>query len=180
MIIHGIEGHDLRAALEVANYAYRGNLCFREKPEPLTLSHRDWRVRLGAKEPAGPGCRRQVPGSWWDQSWWAQKRKHTSSACYHAYRDFLYAVFEREPSARAVTSLAVYEGLRNFESTHERIGRLNVGSYFEPIRLDDCCDCSKFLEIEEMMPEPYLGEYALDSDREIYSGLQSRRGAGRA
>ena len=174
MIIHGIERHDLRAALEVANYAYRGNLCFREEPEPLTLSRQDWRVRLGVKDQDGPGCRLQVAESWWDRSWWNRKRRHTSSACYHAYRDFLYAVFERAPYARAVTSLAVYEGLRNFESTHERTGRLVVGSYFEPIRFADCCDCSKFLEIELMVPEPYLGKYALDSDREIYSGLEHR------
>ena len=35
MIVRGIEEHDLRAALEVANYAYRGNLRFREGPEPI-------------------------------------------------------------------------------------------------------------------------------------------------
>jgi hypothetical protein len=177
MIIHGIEGHDLWAALEVANYAYRDNLCFRKEPEPLTtLSSQSWRVRLAIKDHDGPGCRSQLSWSWWDQFWWNRKGKHTTSACYHAYRDFLYAVFERAPYARALTSLAVYEGLRNFVSTHERTGRLVVGSYLEPIRFEDCCDCpKKFLWIEALVPEPYLGEYALHPDREIYSGLEHRR-----
>ncbi len=171
MIIHDIEEHDLWAALEVANYAYQGNLCFREELEPLTLSSQSWRVRLGAKEQDGPGWRRRVWGSWWDR-----KGKHTNSACYHAYRDFLYAVFERAPYARAVTSLAVYEGLSNFVSTQERTGKLVVGSYLGPIRFEDCCDChKKFPWIEEMGPEPYLGEYALDPDRKVYSGLEHRR-----
>jgi hypothetical protein len=53
VIIHGIEEHDLRAALEVANYAYKGNLCFREEPATLS-SPQSWRVRLSVKDPGGP------------------------------------------------------------------------------------------------------------------------------
>src|SRR5215208_3890134 len=100
------------------------------------------------------------------------KRCHIRSVCYHAYRDFLYALFERSPHARVVTSLTVYEGFRNFESTYWRSGKLNVGSFFEPMRFEDCCDClKKFPQIEEMVPEMCLSEYALDPDRDIYSGL---------
>ena len=177
MIIRGIEKWDLWAALGVANYAYRGNLCFREDPKPIEdSSRRGWRVRLGVKDLNGPGRRRWVFQSWWAQSWWDRKAGHILSACYHAHRDFLYAVFERAPYAQVVTSLAVYAGLVDFEATHRRTGRLNVGSFFEPVRFEDCCDCSKtFPEIEAMVPEPYLGGYALDPDRGIYSGLAHRR-----
>ena len=171
MIIRGIEEHDLRAALEVANYAYWGNLRFREGPEPLTLNRQSWRLRLGVEDPDGLGHRRQ---SRWERSWWDQKERAIRSACYHAYRDFLYAVFERTPRARVVTSLAVYEGPTHFEATHRRISRLNVGSFFEPVRMEDCCDCPKGLRNEEMVPELYLGEgYALEPDRKIYSGLNT-------
>src|SRR5829696_4825010 len=56
VIIHGIEEHDLRAALEVANYAYKGNLCFREEPATLS-SPQSWRVRLSLKDQAtDAGC----------------------------------------------------------------------------------------------------------------------------
>ena len=171
MIIRGIEEHDLRAALEVANYAYWGNLRFREGPEPLTLNRQSWRLRLGVEDPDGLGHRRQ---SRRERSWWDQKERAIRSACYHAYRDFLYAVFERTPRARVVTSLAVYEGPTHFEATHRRISRLNVGSFFEPVRMEDCCDCPKGLRNEEMVPELYLGEgYALEPDRKIYSGLNT-------
>lgn len=176
MIIRGIEEHDLRAALEVTNYAYRDNLSFREGPEPIPQGRQLWRVRLGVKELDGQGSRRLVAWSWWDRSWWDRKARRIGSACYHAHRDFLYAVFERAPHARVVTVLALYEGLADFEATHRRAGRLNVGSFFEPIRFEDCCDCLKrFPQIEEMVPEPGLGRYALEPGREIYSGLERRR-----
>jgi hypothetical protein len=173
VIIHGIEEHDLWAALEVVNYAYKGNLCFREEPATLS-SPQSSRVRLSVKDPEGPGYRRWVYRSWWERAWWDQKRqgRHIRAACYHAYRDFLYAAFERSPHVRVITALAVYEGFRNFESTYRRTGKLNVGSYFEPVRFEDCCDClKKFPQIEEMLPEASLSEYALEPDRSIYSGL---------
>jgi hypothetical protein len=174
VIIHSIEERDLREALEVANYAYQGNLRFKEGPEPISASGRSWRFRLGVEDHNRPGHRHWMPRSWWDTSWWGPKVSHTDSACYHAHRDFLYAVFERAPYARVVTYLAVYEGFKNFESTYRRTGRLNVGSYFEPVHLEDCCDCLKrFPWIEEMVPETYLGEYAIEPDRQIYSGLNN-------
>ena len=42
VIIHSIEERDLREALEVANYAYQGNLRFKEGPEPISASGRSW------------------------------------------------------------------------------------------------------------------------------------------
>jgi hypothetical protein len=173
MIIRGIEEHDLRAALEVANYAYRGNLRFRERPEPILQGRQLWRVHLGVKDLDGPGSRQLVAWSWWDRSWWDRKARRVSSPCYHAHRDFFYAIFERAPYARVVTALAIYEGLKNFESTHQRVGKLNVGSFFEPVCFEDCCECSKsFTSIEEMVPDAYLGDYALEPGRAIYSGLE--------
>ena len=170
MIIRGIEEeHNLQAALEVVNYAYRGNLRFRNGP--ATVSGCSWRLRLGVEDCNGPGSRLRVPLSWWDR-----QARYTYSACYHAHRDFLYAVFERAPYARVTTSLAHYEGPRNFESTHWRVGKLNVGSFFEPMPFEECCDCARrFPWIEEMKPEAYLGEeYSLEPDRKIYSGLEQR------
>jgi hypothetical protein len=41
VIIRGIEEHDLRTALDVTNYAYQGNLRFREggpSPYPRVIS----------------------------------------------------------------------------------------------------------------------------------------------
>jgi hypothetical protein len=176
MIIRGIEEQDLRAALEVANYTYQGNLYFKEGPQSITADSMSWRLRLSVKDPEGPGGRHWVLWSWWDRSWWNLKERYSRSACYHVHRDFLYALYERAPHARVVTSLAVYQGLRNFESSYRRVGKLNVGTFFEPVRFEACCDCAKKLpQIEEMVPESSLGEeYALKPDRGIYSGSSVR------
>ena len=56
MIIYGIGEPDLRAALEVANYAYQGNMRLGEGPEPLTVRRQDWRMRLGVEDLDGPGA----------------------------------------------------------------------------------------------------------------------------
>ena len=172
MIIRGIEEHDLRAALEVTNYVYRGNLRFGEGPEPLTRCHQDWRMSLGVEDLDGPGYRHCEPQTWWDRSRGNRKAGHSYAACYHAHRDFLYAVFERAPRARVVTALVAYDGLRSFESDHRRVGKLNMGSFFEPIPFEGCCDCAKrFPRVEAMVPEAYLEEeYALKPHPQIYSG----------
>src|SRR5215216_6426857 len=111
------------------------------------------------------------------RSWRSSVERCTreTSETTNAHRDFLYAIFERAPDARAITVLALYEGLTDFEATHQRAGRLNVGSFFEPVRFEDCCDClKKYPLIEAMVPEPSLGEYALGPGK-IYSGLERRR-----
>ena len=174
MIIRGIEEQDLQAALEVANYAYHGNLRFREEPEPITPRRLSWRVRLGVKDFGRPGHRSRP---WRDRYWGAwEARRYARLACYHAHRDFLYAVFERAPYAKIFTAVGAYRGLADFEDTNRRIGQMNVGSHFELVRFADCCDCpKKFPRIEEMVPEPYLGEYAIEPGREIYSGLEGKR-----
>jgi hypothetical protein len=64
VIIRGIEEQDLRAALEVANCTYRGNLYLKEGPESITADSRGWRLRLGVKYPEGPGRRHWVFWSW--------------------------------------------------------------------------------------------------------------------
>ena len=179
MIIDGIEEHDLRAALDVANYAYRGNLRFREEPELLSDDCLRWRVRLGVKDKRGPGCKRRVSLSCYIPLLRNKNSRDFSLACYHAHRDFLYAVFEREPSARVVTRLAAYEGLASFEATYWKVGKANVDLYFGPRLLEDYCGCSKRPQIEAMRPDPYLGEYALVPDRKIYSGLAGDEGRGR-
>lgn len=173
MKILGIEEHDLRAALDVANYAYKGNLSFKEGPEALKGSNRrSWKVCLGVEDADGPGCQCFVQPSWRG----LEAKGHPRLLCYHAHRDFLYALFERAPRAWVDTTLAVYNGREDFVSRHQRVGCHLVGSFFRPVVFSDSCNCSKFPQIEELVPDPHLGEeYALGPGREIYAGLEQGR-----
>lgn len=179
MIIRGIEEHDLRAALDVANYAYCGNLRFREEPVLLSNDCLRWRVGLGVKDKRGPGCKRRVSLSCHIPLLRNKSSRDFSLACYHAHRDFLYAVFEREPSARVVTRLAAYYGLASFEATCWKVGKVNVDLYFGRRPFEDYCGCSKCPRIEAMRPDTYLGEYTLVADGKIYSGLGADVGRGK-
>lgn len=180
MIIHGIDEHDLRAALDVANYAYSGNLRFREEPELMSKDPLSWRVRLGVEDKRGPGCQRRVSLlSCYIPFVRNKNSRDFSLACYHAHRDFLYAVFEREPSARVVTRLAAYYGLASFEATCWKVGKVNVDLYFGRRPFEDYCGCSKCPRIEAMRPDTYLGEYTLVADGKIYSGLGADVGRGK-
>ena len=172
MIIRGAAEEDISAALSVANYAFRGNLVFREKPRPLTEDHRSWSVLLGVKDPNEPGCRRGVP-----HYFNAYRTRPSKSVCYHAYREYLYALYEREPRAKVTTELAEYNGVEHFEASYRRTASYDIGSMYTPMTFEEACDCrKKFPEIEELSPTAYLGKYALDAGRGIYEGLKERKG----
>ncbi len=172
MMIRGVEEHDLRAALDVANYAYKGNLLFKEGPEPIQGSdNRSWKVQLGVEDIEGPGCRCFVQLSW--RGLTLKGQAHLP--CSHAYRDFLYAVFERAPRAWVDTASATYNGCRDFVSRRRHVGRGIMSSLFGSTLFCSGCHCSKFPEIEELVPEPYLGEYTFGPDPEIYAGLEHGR-----
>ena len=160
MIIRGIEEHDLRAALDVANYAYKGNLSFKEEPEPIQGSHyQSWKVQLGVMDEDGPG-RGCLPG-------------YPCAVCHHALRNFLCAIFERAPRAWAETAFGTYNGREDFVFRYRGVGRAIVRSlswynYFS----EESCNCSRFPGTKELIPDPCLGEYAMHPDREIYAGLE--------
>ena len=170
MLIHGATEEDLRAALEVANYGYH-NLCFSEEPiggDPLS-----WRLRLGVEGLDGPGCRRSAP-----QLRRFFRRRRMPSACWHAHRDYLSALFERTPQARVTTSIASYQGYRDFLHHHPLTGDIGIGGIMTSYRLADACNCRKFPHLAEFIPED-LASYHLDASRPIAQGLtamQSKEG----
>ncbi len=97
------------------------------------------------------------------------------SAISHAYRDFLYAVFERAPQAWVDTAFATYNGRGDFVSRHRHVGYGIMSNLFSSALFRNGCNCSKFPEIEEYVPEPYLGEHNLGPVPEIYAGLDHGR-----
>jgi hypothetical protein len=84
-----------------------------------------------------PGARRSWSGT------------RTVSACWHAHRDILRALFQAHPQAVIVTAMARYEGLAGFEDTYPDTAHKNIGSMMEPAYMPALCDCSE---------GPYSGE----------------------
>lgn len=165
MLIRGVTEEDVRAALEVADYGYR-NLCFSQGPEPISENRLSWQLKLGVEDLDGPGCRRSAP-----QVWRFFRRHRIRSACWHAHRNYLYALFERAPQARVTTSIASYQSYRDFLCHHSVTGDIGIGSIAAPYRLADACNCRKFPHLEELIPEE-LGGYHLDASRPLAEGIR--------
>lgn len=70
----------------------------------------------------------------------ADRRVH--AVCWHGYRDFMLAVFERNPEARIKTMMADYKGREDFLSKYEETGYRNVGSMMYPMQAREVCNCA--------------------------------------
>ena len=76
--------------------------------------------------------------------------RRVAAVCWHGHRDFMRAIFERDPNARIKTAWADYKGAENFERDFPETGYRNVGSMMYPAFAKDICTCS-------------WGEYGVDS-----------------
>ena len=131
MKIKGITKHQLMAAVVTAGIEfYDDNLQFNREPEQLgNWLHFTIRVKDSHKAGAGRSAshfnrgRRQV------------------SACWHAHRDVMRAIFRTAPDALLVTGIARYEGSDGFEHEFPATGHANVGPPIDPIARQDCCEC---------------------------------------
>lgn len=134
MQITGITPAEFTEAVTKAGINYNGNLeaqitsvqsptRFRARVVPKTSSS-------APKTPA-PGARLSWSG------------RCVKAACWHAYRDAMYAVFAINPKARVATSMAVYKGIEGFEAQYPQTGDQNIGSMMQPAYMPDLCDCER-------------------------------------
>jgi hypothetical protein len=152
MDIRGLTLEQIEQALEVANKDYNGNLTL--KGEPLNKRGDAFKVRLGIKSARRPGSRVSV-------SAFRDKPRRVASACWHANRDFMRAVFEINPDARIRTALTnserfaeyseyygygrkrQYTGSDHFEAIYGVTGHSNTDSQMLPTSIQDACNCDE-------------------------------------
>jgi hypothetical protein len=72
---------------------------------------------------------------------WSGRR--TNAACWHAYRDCMYAVFAIDPNAVIVTAMARYDGLAGFEKNYPETANHNIGSMVQHAYMPDLCECGE-------------------------------------
>lgn len=111
---------------EVSDAAYGGNL----KVQAETLSARRTRFTLKVKNSRAQGAHRSGSG------------RRTVSACWHAHRDVMHALFYVDASARIASGMAKYEGFDSFRSIFARTYYRNVGSLHSPQSYGALCDCA--------------------------------------
>ncbi len=131
MKIKGITKQQLTAAVVTAGIEfYDDNLMFNREPE----QQGQWlHFTLRVKDSHKPGAGRS--------SSYHNRGHRQVSACWHAHRDVMRAIFRTAPDALLVTALARYEGTDSFEHEFPATGTLNVGPPIDPITRQECCEC---------------------------------------
>jgi len=133
MRVYGIPPEAIRRIVgEVSSRLYESNLDFVHGPDPKGRAQ-DFRLRVVSSR--GPGHRlshsRTSRGN----------QRHLVAACWHVWRDVLYALFDEFPDARCQSAIADYRGARDFETKFPVTGIRNIGSMMYPLQMQEACDC---------------------------------------
>lgn len=87
-----------------------------------------------------------------------RRRGHTGrriwAVCYHGHYAFMRMVFERSPDAEIRTSMARYVGRADFERKALGVGDRNIGNRWNPLSLNNACDCGPTERLAAMKPFP--------------------------
>lgn len=118
------------AVRHVSHTRYEGNVTLAYSPEALNKRGDRIRARLAVASSRASGARRSWNG------------RRMPCACWHAYRDVMYAVYAINPEATIRTGMAVYRGLDGFERDYPGTGSQNIGSVFSPAFMPELCECS--------------------------------------
>lgn len=63
------------------------------------------------------------------------------AVCWHGFRDFFRACFERAPEAKFKTAMDTWNGAEDFEARYRESGMRNVGSQMMPMSAAEACSC---------------------------------------
>lgn len=127
MDIIGVTYDQMVGIVEKVSAQYGGNVELHTDAKPL--SSRSFRGRIVTKDADGPGSRRS----------WSGRRGRW--ACWHLYRDVMFAALLVNPEARIKSSLADYRGIYDFQLRYPQTANKNIGSMVAPARMPDLCDC---------------------------------------
>ena len=70
-----------------------------------------------------------------------QNERRVFAVCWHGHRDFMLALFDRDPDARIKSAMADYKGALDFLDKYPDTAYGNVGSQMYPQYASDVCKC---------------------------------------
>ncbi len=127
MNLWGIDENELAQIIDqVSRDLYDGNLTANRLDR---VNGRCVAFTLRVSSSKAPGARRSGSG------------RRSVAACWHAHRDVMAVIFDRNPAARVKSAFADYRGKEAFEDLFPNTGDHNVGSMMRPVMIEDCCDC---------------------------------------
>ena len=139
MQVWGVTPGQLQEAVyKVSEEHYNGNLICDGQPDHIGATSKSAvRFKMRVKDSAGAGAHISV-----DRFGSTKKGyRRTISACWHAHRDVMRAIFEVNPEARIKSVMADYKGSDDFERTFPHTYDTNVGSMVYPVAVGESCLC---------------------------------------
>lgn len=133
MRIIGLTEKELLFACRRAGKKYNDNLDLADVSSSRNKRGDHFTFRLRVKDSSGPGAQFSP------ETMFGGGRK-TVQACWHAHRDFFYAVFKINPKAVVHTALATYRGVDDFQEKFMDTAYLKLHSKWEAIA--ERCRCS--------------------------------------
>lgn len=67
--------------------------------------------------------------------------RRVAAVCWHGHRDFMRAIYRRDPDARIKSAFADYRGSEEFEQKFPTTGDRNIGSMYYPTLAREACTC---------------------------------------
>jgi hypothetical protein len=104
----------------------------------ISKDGRAWNFRLALgeeKRESGRKYQRTSASAW-------NGGRRVAAVCWHGHRDFMLAIYARDPDARIKTHWADYRGIDSFRDQFPNTGYRNVGSMMYPMFAKDVCTCS--------------------------------------
>ncbi len=133
MQLWGVQEQELADIVSnVSDRDYQGNLIFNNGPE--RVNGRSIRFTLRVSDSKRSGAHHSAPTPWSDG-------RRTVSACWHATRDVLEAIFQEFPEARVKSAMADYRGQEDFSRKFPDTYHVNVGSQVAPAKYGSLCEC---------------------------------------
>lgn len=130
MDIRGVPFHEVtRITAVVSENLYGGNVMVDRFARDLATRNGGFRGRIIVRDSSGQGSRRSSSG------------RRGPYACWHVFRDVLFAIFEAYPDAVVSTSVARYKGRTDFLDTYPGTRNHPVGSRAVPGTLGERCEC---------------------------------------
>ena len=130
MKLYGVPISTLRKAVrDVSDKNYEGNITFKRVVE--VVGRRSYRVdfTLTVCQSSKPGGRRSSGG------------RRIAAACWHAHRDVMTEIFRLFPSAKIITAMATYDGVRDYLDNFALTRLTNIGSQASQLDMREARDC---------------------------------------
>jgi hypothetical protein len=74
-------------------------------------------------------------------------KNKVNAVCWHGYRDFMIELYKYSDNFKIKTCHIYYQNKQDFYDRYGDTGKVNIGSYYEPLYFEDACNCNEKIRL---------------------------------